>query len=110
LIGVEWQSAKYTSGLPAAIPSFMTPLPFAYESTGVDTRFTNGLDPEPRSRRIFSFHRPETLAEFCSRYGEDPATTTLRQRLERRCVGPPTQQSKQDTVLWHGSVRSALEG
>ena len=25
--------------------------PFAYESTGVETRFTNGLDPEPRSRR-----------------------------------------------------------
>ena len=27
------------------------PLPFLYESTGVETRFTNRLDPEPRSRR-----------------------------------------------------------
>jgi type I restriction enzyme, R subunit len=25
---------------------------------------TNGLDPEPRSRRIFAVHRPETLAEW----------------------------------------------
>ena len=82
LIGVEWQSAKYASGLPPKIPAFMAPLPFAYESTGVETRFTNVLDPEPRSRRVFSFHRPETLAEFCARYGEDPATATLRQRLQ----------------------------
>jgi len=81
LIGVEWQSSKYVSGLPEGIPAFLTPLPFAYESTGVDTRFTNGLDPEPRSRRVFSFHRPETLAEFCARYSEDPSSATLRERL-----------------------------
>ncbi len=37
------------------------PLPFLYESTGQITRFTNGRDPNPRSREIFSFHRPETL-------------------------------------------------
>ena len=37
---------------------------FSYESTGVETRFTNGLDPEPRSRPVFSFHKPETFAEW----------------------------------------------
>ncbi|WP_245623420.1 type I restriction-modification enzyme R subunit C-terminal domain-containing protein [Catenovulum maritimum] len=37
------------------------PLPFLYESTGVITRFTDGRDPKPRSREVFSFHRPETL-------------------------------------------------
>lgn len=26
----------------------------------VETRFTSGLDPEPRSRPVFAFHRPET--------------------------------------------------
>jgi predicted short-subunit dehydrogenase-like oxidoreductase (DUF2520 family) len=40
------------------------PVALAYESTGVETSFTNGLDPEPASRREFSFHRPETLAEI----------------------------------------------
>ncbi|MBK8319629.1 MAG: DEAD/DEAH box helicase family protein [Betaproteobacteria bacterium] len=40
------------------------PLPFLYESTGVITRFTDGRDPKPRSREIFSFHRPETLREW----------------------------------------------
>jgi len=37
------------------------PLPFLYESTGKVTRFTDGRDPAPRSREVFSFHRPETL-------------------------------------------------
>ena len=40
------------------------PLPFAYESTGVLTRFTDNRDPKPQSRPVFSFHRPETLQEW----------------------------------------------
>jgi type I restriction enzyme R subunit len=75
LSGVEAQSAKYSAGLPDLPPAWRKPLPFLYESTGVESFFTNGLDPEPRSRRIFSFHRPETLAEWIT----DPAT--LRSRL-----------------------------
>lgn len=42
------------------------PLPFLYESTGIITRFTDGRDPKPRSREVFSFHRPETLKEWLS--------------------------------------------
>jgi type I restriction enzyme R subunit len=38
--------------------------PFLYESTGVITRFTDGRDPRPRSREVFTFHRPETLKEW----------------------------------------------
>ncbi len=64
LTGVEIQSAKYTQGLPDGLPCWRNPLPFSYQSTGVETRFTNGLDPAPRSRPVFSFHRPETLAEL----------------------------------------------
>ena len=37
------------------------PLPFLYESTAVVTRFTDGRDPSPRSREVFTFHRPDTL-------------------------------------------------
>lgn len=40
------------------------PLRFIYQSTGVITRFTDGLDPNPRSREIFNFHRPETLSKW----------------------------------------------
>ncbi len=64
LIGVELQSGKYSTGLPDSLPAPRRPLPFLYESTGVETQFTNGLDPEPRSRLVFSFHTPELLAEW----------------------------------------------
>jgi len=64
LTGVEVQAAKYTTGLPDNLPAWRNPLPFSYQSTGAETRFTNGLDPEPRSRPIFAFHRPETLAAW----------------------------------------------
>ena len=39
-------------------------LPFVYESTGDVTRFTDYRDAKPRSRPIFTFHRPETLLEY----------------------------------------------
>jgi type I restriction enzyme R subunit len=61
LTGVEEQSTKYVTGLPSGLPVWRSPLPFSYESTGAETRFTNRLDPEPSSRNVFAFHRPETL-------------------------------------------------
>jgi type I restriction enzyme R subunit len=64
LTGVETQSAKYNHGLPKDLPAWDRPLPFAYESTGIETRFTNALNPTPRSRPVFAFHQPETLAEW----------------------------------------------
>lgn len=51
------------------------PLPFLYESTGVITRFTDGRDPKPRSREVFTFHRPETFKESLD------LRTSLRARL-----------------------------
>ena len=64
LSGVETQSERYVKGLPDGLPVWRKPLPFAYQSTGVETRFTNGFDPQPRSREVFAFHQPETLAEW----------------------------------------------
>ena len=64
LTGVEVQSEKYSTGLPDNLPAHHNPLPFLYESTGAETQFTNRLDPEPRSRLVFSFHSPYTLASW----------------------------------------------
>ena len=64
LSGVEVQSARYAQGLPASLPAWRRPLPFVFESTGVETRFTNGLDPQPRSRPVFAFFRPELLVQW----------------------------------------------
>ena len=64
LTGVEIQSSKYTLGLPEGIPIYRKPLPFAYESTGAVTQFSNSLEPDFRSREVFSFHRPEELVRL----------------------------------------------
>ena len=61
LTSVEEQSAKYVSGVPFGLPAWKLPLPFCYETTGKETFFTNRLDPDPRGRPVFTFHRPETL-------------------------------------------------
>lgn len=61
LTGVETQSGKYLDGLPSLLPHYRLPLPFAFEATGSETRFTNYLEPHARSRRLFAFHRPEEL-------------------------------------------------
>ncbi|MHB1423320.1 MAG: type I restriction endonuclease subunit R [Gemmataceae bacterium] len=61
LTGVEVQSTEYSGALPPGVPAHRLPLPFHYESTGKITQFTNRLDPEPRSREVFTFHRPQEL-------------------------------------------------
>src|SRR5437773_8589258 len=64
LTGVEEQSGKYGKNLLDIYPKWREPLPFAYESTGVETQFTNQLDPSPKSRNVFAFHQPDTLLEW----------------------------------------------
>ncbi|MDI1336361.1 MAG: type I restriction-modification enzyme R subunit C-terminal domain-containing protein [Lacunisphaera sp.] len=79
LSGVADQSANYAENLPDffanLLPAGISGLPFLYESTGVETLFRDERDPEPRSRRVFSFHRPETLADWLAQ------SDTLRARL-----------------------------
>jgi hypothetical protein len=48
LIAVEIQTGKYSQGLPQSLPAPRRPLPFCYQSTGIDTRFTNLLEPDAR--------------------------------------------------------------
>ena len=73
---VAEQSARYANSLPEFLKDGNEgALPFLYESTGVETFFRDERDPAPRSRRIFTFHRPETLAEWAA----EP--DTLRYRL-----------------------------
>ena len=76
LSGVEVQSARYAQGLPPSLPAWVRPLPFVFESTGVETRFTNGLDPTPRARPLFAFYRPELLLQWLTPPVESPANAT----------------------------------
>ncbi len=70
---VEEQSGTYANSKLQYLNN--EPLPFIYESTGVLTRFTDQRDPKPRSRPIFSFHRPETFQAWLAEAG------TLRSRF-----------------------------
>jgi len=64
LTGVEPQVKSYSDGLPNTLTAPHRPLPFLYLSTGVETRFVNLFDPRPRTRAVYGFHRPDTLAEW----------------------------------------------
>ncbi len=93
LTSVEPQTARYVDGLPDGVPAWDNPLPFSYESTGADTRFTNWLDPDPRSRQVFTFHRPETMAVWLDEWQRAPENPTLRSRLRKM---PPLEMG----LLW----------
>jgi type I restriction enzyme R subunit len=107
LTGVEIQAEKYSKGFPESYTTYVRPLPFLYHSTGVETRFTNLLDPSPRSRRVFHFHRPETLAKWVtaqpfpanSGNGQEATPSTLRNRL---AVMPSFEQGS----LWDAQYKA----
>jgi type I restriction enzyme R subunit len=77
LSGVAHQSETYGIGLPDKMKPWHNPLPYRYESTGIETIFTDLRDPDPRSRNLFAFHQPQTLAAWASE------TETLRSRLRQ---------------------------
>lgn len=85
LAGVEWQSGMYASGLQEAQAKRAVTtgerLPFVFESSGAETFFTNGFDPDPRARRLFSFPQPSTLAQILRDAEEDPAHPTWRGKV-----------------------------
>jgi hypothetical protein len=99
LLEVEHQSGKYVDGLPVWMKPPIYPLPFVYESTGAETRFTNGYDPDARSRRVFTFHRPETLIEQARQIRLDRDAPTFRARLR-------AMPELDSTGLWEVQARA----
>ncbi|HYW77016.1 MAG TPA: DEAD/DEAH box helicase family protein, partial [Gammaproteobacteria bacterium] len=77
LSGVADQSDKYMAKLPEHLASWDNVLVYDYESTGSETFFRNLRDPKPRSRRLFAFHRPDTLHDWVRQ------PQTLRERLRQ---------------------------
>ncbi|AKB44848.1 type I restriction endonuclease subunit R [Methanosarcina vacuolata] len=90
LSGVAEQSEKYAKSSLADLLAVNEPLPFCYESTGDETNFRDRRDPDARSRRVFSFHRPETLK------GLIEEKDTLRSRLIKTSQLVPLDRQK----LW----------
>ena len=101
LTGVELQTSKYSEGLPDDLPAPRRPLPFCYQSTGTETRFTNLLEPDARSRAVFSFHRPETLGDWLTKECQAPGTT-----VKARIRSMPALMTDH---LWPAQIR-AVQG
>lgn len=74
LTTVEEQSVRYANAKLKYLNN--EPLVYVYETTGIVTHFTDYSDPKPRSRPVFAFHKPETIAEWI-RNGR-----SLRSRLQ----------------------------
>ena len=72
---IETQSGRYANSKFKWIKAEYK-IRFAYEATGKLTRFTDYADEKYRSRSIFNFHRPETLAEFLK------DSSTVRNRMK----------------------------
>jgi len=76
LAEVHLQAMRYASSLTAGqkLNAVLVKgvLPFVYEASSTELYFSNHFDPEPISRRLFNFQRPETLAAIIR--AEDPNT------------------------------------
>ncbi len=75
LSGFSEQAARYITDIPGHLIREPGQVRFEYLASGTEIIFRDHADPEPSSRRLFAFHRPETLARSLL----EPAT--IRRRL-----------------------------
>ncbi len=75
LSGFAEQAARYIADMPPTLVRSPDQVRFEYVASSTEILFRDHTDPAPASRRVFAFHRPETLLR---RLGE---AATLRSRL-----------------------------
>ena len=71
LSGFADQAARYMGSVPGHLVRRRGQVRFEYVASGTEILFRDHADPAPRSRRVFFFHRPETLRRWLA----DPMTT-----------------------------------
>jgi type I restriction enzyme, R subunit len=76
LSGYSEQAARYIADVPKHLVREEGQVRFEYVASGSETLFRDHADPDPVSRRVFAFHRPETLERLL----KEPLT--LRGRLQ----------------------------
>ncbi|WP_225827279.1 DEAD/DEAH box helicase family protein [Streptomyces naphthomycinicus] len=88
LAGALAQNERYAAGVlrehAMAVWRREEPFAFRYATTGTQTYFLNRMDPEARSREVFAFHRPGTLAQWMRYADEHPDAPTFRAALRTR--------------------------
>ncbi|MFB6705754.1 DEAD/DEAH box helicase family protein [Streptomyces sp. NPDC056333] len=83
LTAAQGQADRYAEGLTNTqmMRAWRTPLPFRYVSDGNRVLFRNAQDPDSRTRSIFSFPRPETVARWMREAEANRGAPTYRARL-----------------------------
>ncbi|MEV2197292.1 DEAD/DEAH box helicase family protein [Streptomyces phaeochromogenes] len=85
LAGALAQNERYAAGVlkehSMAVWRREEPFAFRYATTGTETYFVSRVDPDARSREVFAFHRPETLAAWMKRADANPETPSFRAAL-----------------------------
>jgi type I restriction enzyme R subunit len=76
LSGFSDQAARYLGSVPEHLVQREGQLRFEYVASGTEILFRDHADPAPRSRRVFFFHRPDTLRRWLA----EPVT--IRRRLQ----------------------------
>lgn len=94
LSAVAEQSARYTAANHWIPQRWSDPLPFTYESTGIETNFRDQRDPDSRSRQVVGFHTPEHLLELV----QQPATLRARLRQLPALNTAPLRECQIDAV------------
>lgn len=61
LSGFSDQAGRYIHDMPAHLVHNEGQVRFEYVASGTEILFRDHADPDPSSRRVFAFHRPETL-------------------------------------------------
>jgi type I restriction enzyme R subunit len=76
LSGYSEQAARYIADAPEFLGADPRQRRFEYVASETEILFRDLADPEPRSRRVFAFHRPETLRRWLA----EPETKRSRLR------------------------------
>jgi type I restriction enzyme R subunit len=76
LSGFSDQATRYMGGVPEQLVRREGQVRFEYVASGTEILFRDHADPASRSRRVFFFHRPETLRRWLD------ASITIRGHLQ----------------------------
>src|ERR1700756_1223555 len=93
LSGYSEQAARYIADVPKHLVREEGQVRFEYVASGTETLFRDHADPDPMSRRVFAFHRPETLERL-----KEPITLRGRLRAMPAVVTDGLRACQMDAV------------
>jgi type I restriction enzyme, R subunit len=94
LSGFSDQAARYMGSVPEHLVRRDGQVRFEYVASGIEILFRDHADPAPRSRRVFFFHRPETLRRWLA----EPMTIRRHLQAMPRLLTERLRECQTDAV------------